>query len=108
MSFLENESAMSVALALTLKLDDRAPVSSFFILGGAEEWVVTVGMRPITLPREKTLAVAAPMLRLAPMMATNKGEPSLLVEVARDVGFVLLSSVLRSLPVYAGAAISVV
>ena len=62
-------------------------------------------MRPVAPAWAKALAVAAPMLRLAPMMATTKGEGSFGVNWVRELGGVLLSLVVKFMPTHGGAAI---
>lgn len=84
---------MSAATTVTLRSGDEAAAStSLFVSRRAEELVVAVRMRPVAPAWAKALAVAAPILRLAPIMATTKGEGSLWV---RDVGRVLLNLVVK-------------
>ena len=94
---------------MTLRLEDEAAASiSFFVPGTAEELALAVMLRPVAPAWAKALAVVVPMLRFAPMMATTKVECNFWVEGARNVGWVLLSLVVKLSTVRAGAAIFVV
>lgn len=85
--------------------DEAAASTSFFVSSRAEDLVVPVRMRPVAPAWAKALAVAAPMLRLAPMMATTKGEGSFWVEGLRDVEGALLSLVVKVIPLHGGGII---
>ena len=105
-SFAEDGSPMSAARTVTLRSgDEAAPSTSFFVSWRVVELVLAVRMRPVAPAWAKALAVAAPILRLAPMMATTKGEGNFWLDGVRDSGGVLLSFVVKFMPVHAGAAI---
>lgn len=61
-----------------------------------------VRIRPVAPAWAKALAVAAPILRLAPMMATTKGEGSFCLDGDREGGIALLSFEVKVVPVHAG------
>ena len=88
---------------MPLFFQEAAASIAFFISRRTEELVVAVRMRPFTpawrLPW---------LLQLAPMIVITQGKGSLWVEGAMDVGGVLLSFVMKFMPVHAGAAIFVV
>lgn len=105
-SFAEDGSRISAAMTMILRSGDEAAAStSFFVSRRAEELVVAVKMRPVAPAWAKALTVTIPILRLAPMMTTTKGEGSFWVEGVRDVEGVLLSLVVKFMPVHTGAAI---
>lgn len=80
-SFTEDGSTISTAMTMILRSGDEVAAStSFFVSRRAEELVVAVKMRPVAPAWAKALTVATPILLLAPMMATTKGEGSFWVE----------------------------
>lgn len=108
-SFAEDGSPMSAARTVTLTSRNEAAAStSFFVSWRLAELMVPVRMRRVAPAWAKALAIAAPILRLAPMMATTKGEGSFGVDRVRDSGGVLLSLVVKFMPVQGGAAIFIV
>ena len=69
------------------------------------ESVVLVRMIPVVPAWAKALAITAPMLRLAPLMATVKGWGRVGVNWVEDLEGVLLSLVVNFITVHVGAAI---
>lgn len=71
---------MLVARTVTLRSGhEAAPSTSFFVSWRAVELVLAVKMRPVAPAWAKALAIATPILRLAPMIATTKEGRQLLV-----------------------------
>lgn len=96
---------MSAARMVTWRSGEAPAAStSFFVARSASDLVVEVRIRPVAPACAKALAVAAPILRLAPVMATTKGDGSFWLDGARDAGGVLLSLVVKVKPVQGGGA----